>query len=84
MRTKIHPYYYLAGFIGLLLGYIISKVYQIWVIVYLERDSRVDILPLFWETIYKKPALFTFNVVLIFILICITFVKMLLSRSRTK
>ncbi|SDT08492.1 hypothetical protein SAMN05444162_3041 [Paenibacillaceae bacterium GAS479] len=81
MRSKIHPYYYLGGFIGLLLGYLTSKVYQIWVIVYLERDSRVDVLPLFWKVIYRNPALFTFIVVLIFIIICIAFVKMLLTLS---
>ncbi|RXZ79346.1 hypothetical protein EBB07_23095 [Paenibacillaceae bacterium] len=77
MRTKIHPFYYLGGFIGLILGYLISKVYQIWVIVYIKKGTRIDIYPIFWEVAYERPALFTFWVVLIFIVICIVFVKVL-------
>lgn len=84
MKTKIHAYYYLGGLIGLVLGYLIAKVYQIWVVVYLERDSRIEIFPLFWNVIYNKPALFTFWVVLVFIVICTVFVRISLSTSLKK
>ncbi len=84
MKNKIHPYYYLGGLIGLVLGYIVAKLYQIWVIVDLERDVRFGVLPMFWEIATTKPALFTFWVVLVYIIIGIVFVKILLSASKMK
>jgi hypothetical protein len=85
MKNKAHPYYYLGGFIGLILGYIIAKIYQIWVIVYLSMDDlRINVLPIFKDVIIDNPALFTFGVVLVFVVIGVTFVRILLSASEKR
>jgi hypothetical protein len=78
-KEYIHPYYYLGGFIGLVVGYLLSKVYQIWAIAFLDKNARLDTQPAFWEQLYQKPALFTFWTVLVFFLICL-----LLSREFIK
>jgi hypothetical protein len=85
MKNKAHPYYYFGGFIGLILGYIIAKIYQIWVIVYLSMDDlRINVLPIFKDVIIDNPALFTFGVVLVFVVIGVTFVRILLSASEKR
>ncbi|MDQ0878282.1 putative membrane protein [Paenibacillus sp. V4I3] len=77
MAERIHPYYYLGGFVGLVVGYIVAKIYEIWVIVDLEREIHHGPIPMFFEISTTKPALFTFIVVLIFIVIGLLFVGIL-------
>lgn len=79
-----HPYYYLGGLIGLVLGYIIAKIYQIWVVVYLGSDASIGVLPMFWKTATTNPALHTFGVVLVFMIIGILFARILFSVAEKK
>ncbi|MDQ0877857.1 hypothetical protein QFZ77_006516 [Paenibacillus sp. V4I3] len=59
MAERIHPYYYLGGLVGLVVGYIVAKIYEIWVIVDLEREIHHGPIPMFFEISTTKPALFT-------------------------
>jgi hypothetical protein len=81
---KIHPHYYLGALIGLVIGYVISKIYQIWAIVY--RESHFDPhmtnswnsnSPPLWITATENPNLFSFWVILIYIIVGIVFVRIL-------
>lgn len=91
MEKKIHPYYnyghpnyYLGGLIGLVTGYILAKIYQIWVVVYLGNDVSIGVLPMFWKTATTNPALLTFGVAFVFMFIGILFVRILFSVSEKK
>ncbi|NMO98262.1 hypothetical protein [Paenibacillus lemnae] len=81
---RIHPHYYLGALSGLIIGYVISKIYQVWAIVY--RESRFDPnmsdswntnSPPIWVTATENPNSFSFWVVLIYIIIGIIFVRLL-------
>ncbi|UUZ81211.1 hypothetical protein LJK88_42025 [Paenibacillus sp. P26] len=86
MLERIHPAYYLGGLVGVVAGYLISKIYQIWAIVY--RESRFDPhmahswstqSPPLWITATENPSMFTFWVVLIFVILGMIFVRLLLK-----
>ncbi|WP_164472673.1 hypothetical protein [Cohnella candidum] len=81
---KIHPHYYLGALIGLVVGYVISKIYEIWAIAYREthfdphmtNSWQSDIPPL-WITATEKPSLFSLLVILIYIVVGVVFVRIL-------
>jgi hypothetical protein len=84
MLGKIHPHYYLGALIGGVIGYVISKIYQIWAIVY--RESQFDPhmpkswntnSPPLWITATENPKMFSFLVVFIFIIVGVVFVRIL-------
>ncbi|MFD2615022.1 hypothetical protein [Paenibacillus gansuensis] len=84
MKKKIHPYYYLGGTAGLILGYLLSKIYQIWAIAYRQTNYDPNMAyswPL-WETATEAPAKFTFWVVFVYIAIGVGFVKVLMTVKR--
>ncbi|MBB3112869.1 hypothetical protein FHS18_004971 [Paenibacillus phyllosphaerae] len=88
MLSRIHPYYYLGGFFGGVLGYIISKIYQIWAIVYRESQFDVNMTsswpsgsPPLWITATEHPMRFSFWMVLIYIIIGVVSTIILLNRS---
>ncbi|MFC6331984.1 hypothetical protein ACFP56_05060 [Paenibacillus septentrionalis] len=88
---KIHPHYYLGALIGLVIGYVISKIYQIWAIVYLESNldpnmtnSRNTNSPPLWITATENPNSFSFWVTLIYIIVGVICVKILHISKKDK
>ncbi|MCM3633508.1 hypothetical protein [Paenibacillus camelliae] len=88
---KIHPHYYLGALIGLVIGYVISKIYQIWAIVYRESnfdphmiDSLETNSPPLWITATENPNLFSFWVTLIYIIVGVICVRILHKRKIAK
>lgn len=88
MLGKIHPHYYLGALIGVVIGYVISKIYQIWAIVY--RESHFDLhmqnswnsnSPPLWITATENPKVFSFWVIIIFIIIGVIFVRILKTKK---
>ncbi|SEC40315.1 hypothetical protein [Paenibacillus sp. GP183] len=88
MLGKIHPHYYLGALIGVVIGYVISKIYQIWAIVY--RESHFDLHmqnswnaknPPLWITATENPEVFSFWVVFIFIIVGVIFVRILKTKK---
>ena len=72
--------YALGIFLGSVLGFIVSKIYQIWAIVY--RDSQYDDNPVTswrtespptWITATESPNSFSMSVITFFIIISILF-----------
>lgn len=91
MLEKVHPYYYLGGIIGLVVGFVISKIYLIWAILYQQSNfdphkptSWNSDTPPLWLTASENPTIFTFWVILIYIIIGVIFVKILLSSTKKK
>ena len=86
MLDKIHPYY-LGAITGGVVGYIAAKIYQIWAIAYqvtrldpnMQSSWQSDAPPL-WVTAVEQPAVFTFWVSVVFIMIGIFFARTILRQ----
>lgn len=88
MLSKVHPFYYLGGFFGGILGFIIAKIYQIWAMIY--RETRFDSnmpsswpsdSPPLWIRATEHPSKFSFWVVVLFIIVGIVSTVVLLNNS---
>ncbi|HIW32713.1 MAG TPA: hypothetical protein IAA29_07990 [Candidatus Paenibacillus intestinavium] len=91
MLEKVHPYYYLGGIIGLVVGFVVSKIYQIWAILYQQSNYGTHKLtswdsdaPPLWLTATEHSAMFTFWIVLIYIIIGVIFVKIKFSATKNR
>jgi hypothetical protein len=88
MLGKFHPHYYLGALIGLVIGYVISKIYQIWAIVYRENHFDLHMQnswntknPPLWISATENPEVFSFWVVFIYIIVGLIFVTILKTKK---
>lgn len=77
-----------AGFIGLVIGFVVAKVYQIWAILFIEYGRSLMHEPItgwnskpLWVLATEYPSMFVFIVSLIFMTFAIVFMRFLKSRT---
>ncbi|MFG6494681.1 hypothetical protein P8610_04940 [Fictibacillus sp. UD] len=84
--TKGEVYYLIGGTIGMIVGFIAAKVYQIWAMLYAEigvqlaNDTGWEGTPI-WQSVNANPGTTTFIVLLICTSIGLYFAYLLIKKE---